>query len=116
MSSRGVDYVALKNFIADLITPANTDAIVHAHVGMAILLLARLITRRSLATPVPLTCVIALQVAWECAEALHRGAWLWGDTLADTFNTLLWPTILFIGLRLRGPRDASMSENSQGAV
>ncbi|MDF2493882.1 hypothetical protein [Sphingomonas sp.] len=104
-----MDYVALKNVVATLITPANPDALAHVHGGMAVLLLARLITRRSLATPIPLACVAALQLLNECIDRYNHGSWRWPDTIADTVNTLFWPTVLFIGLRWRRERQAGTS-------
>ena len=99
-----MDYVALKNVVAGLITPANPDALAHVHGGMAVLLLARLITRRSLSTPIPLACVAALQLLNECIDRYNHGSWRWPDTIADTINTLFWPTVLFLGLRWRRER------------
>lgn len=99
-----MDYVTLKNAVASLITPANQDALAHVHGGMTVLLLARLITRRSLATPIPLVCVAVLELINECADRYNHGVWRWPDTIADIFNTLFWPTVLFIGLRWRRQR------------
>lgn len=96
-----MDYVALKQFLATLVTPANGDALVHVHAGMAVLLLARVITRRSLSTPVPLAFVALLQLLNECIDRYNHGSWRWPDTISDTVNTLFWPVILFIGLRWR---------------
>ena len=77
------------------------DTLLHIHAGMAILLLARLVTRGSLATPVPLLVVAAAELFNEVMDRLYFGSWRWPDTIADVINTLFWPTILFIGLRLR---------------
>lgn len=102
-----MEYVALKSFIAGLLSASGGDALAHVHGGMLILLLARLVTRRSLATPVPLLCVVVLQIANECIDRINHGSWRWPDTIADTINTLLWPTVLFIGLRMRRAHNAS---------
>lgn len=77
------------------------DSLLHVHAGLAVLLLARLATRRSLATPVPFLIVCAAEVANEVLDRLHFGAWRLGDTIPDLINTLFWPAILMIGLRLR---------------
>jgi hypothetical protein len=99
-----MDYVALKTVVASLVTPANADALAHVHGGMAVLLLARLVSRRSLATLVPLISVAALQLINECIDRYNHGSWRWPDTIADTVNTLFWPTVLFVGLRWRRER------------
>lgn len=106
-----MDYVALKNFVAGLFNSGG-DTIAHVHGGMAALMLARLITRRSLATPVPLVFVVVLQLLNECIDRYNHGSWRWPDTIGDTLNTLFWPTVLFVGLRLRRQRDPVREEAS----
>lgn len=101
-----MNYVSIKAFVADLVSSSNGDVLAHVHGGMALLLIARVITRRSLATPIPLACVVSVQFLNECIDRYNHGSWRWPDTLADTFNTLLWPTVLFIGLRIRRHREA----------
>lgn len=76
------------------------DTVLHIHAGMAVLLLARLLTRRSLATPIPLACVYLAEFANEVLDRINHGRWM-PDTTSDVINTLFWPTILFIGLRIR---------------
>lgn len=82
------------------------DSLLHVHAGMAVLFLARVVTGRSLSTPVPLAFVALAEAGNEVLDRLHYGSWRWEDTLADVANTMFWPTVLFIGLRLRGPRPA----------
>ncbi|MBB5713381.1 hypothetical protein [Sphingomonas aerophila] len=81
------------------------DFVLHIHAGMAVLILARLITRRSLSTPIPLLVVVAAEACNEILDRLHYGSWRPADTTADVINTLFWPTVLFIGLRLRRARE-----------
>ncbi len=80
------------------------DSLLHVHAGMAVLFLARILTRKSLATPIPLACVALAEAANEILDRLHYGSWRWTDTLGDIANTMFWPTVLFIGLRMRSPR------------
>ena len=82
-----------------------SDSILHVHAGMIVLFLARIVTRRSLSTPIPLAFVALAEAGNEILDRLHYGSWRWGDTSSDIVNTLFWPTVLFIGLRLRRPRD-----------
>ncbi|VVT07179.1 conserved hypothetical protein [Sphingomonas sp. EC-HK361] len=77
------------------------DTILHIHAGMAVLMLARIVTRRSLGTLVPLSVVIAAEAGNEILDRLHFGSWRWDDTLSDIGNTLFWPTVICIGIRLR---------------
>ena len=77
------------------------DTLLHIHAGMAVLLIARVISGRSLSTPLPLAVVVVAEMANEVLDRLHYHSWRWADTSADIVNTLFWPTILFIGLRLR---------------
>ncbi len=77
------------------------DSLLHVHAGMAILLLTRLVTKRSLATPWPLLVVCTAELANEALDRLHFGSWRWADTLGDVANTIFWPTVLCLGLRLR---------------
>lgn len=80
------------------------DSLLHVHAGMAVLFLARLVTRRSLSTPIPLLVVVVAELANEVMDRLHWGSWRPADTALDIVNTLFWPTVLFVGLRLRKPR------------
>ena len=80
------------------------DSLSHVHAGMAVLFLARILTRKSLATPIPLACVALAEAGNEILDRLHYGSWRWTDTLGDIANTMFWPTVLFIGLRMRTPR------------
>jgi hypothetical protein len=77
------------------------DSLLHVHAGMAVLLLARIVTRRSLATPVPLLVVCLAELMNEVMDRLAFGSWRIADTLSDVVNTLFWPSVLMLGLRLR---------------
>ncbi|OQW38599.1 MAG: hypothetical protein A4S12_12540 [Proteobacteria bacterium SG_bin5] len=77
------------------------DAILHIHAGLAVLMLARLVTGRSLGTFVPLSVVVAAEAFNEVMDRLSFGSWRWPDTLSDIANTLFWPTMICLGLRLR---------------
>jgi len=96
----------LPSLYADLIQQIGdgtgmADTVLHIHAGMAVLFLARLVTRRSLATPVPLLVVLAAELGNEVMDRLHYGSWRPADTTADLINTLFWPSVLFVGLRWR---------------
>ena len=77
------------------------DTILHIHAGMALLMIARLITRRSFGTLVPWTVVAAGEAFNEIMDRLNYGSWRWDDTLVDVANTMFWPTVICLGVRLR---------------
>lgn len=76
------------------------DAILHIHAGMAILLLVRLLSRRSLGTFIPFAAVVMGEFANELLDYLTYGM-RWADTLADIGNTLFWPFVISLAVRLR---------------
>lgn len=76
------------------------DAILHVHAGMAVLLIARLICGRSLGTFIPFSVVVVAELANEFMDYLHYDL-RWADTLADLGNTLFWPFVISLAVRLR---------------
>lgn len=83
-----------------------SDSLLHVHAGLAVLLLARLITGKSLSTPIPFAIVCIAELANEVLDRINHGSWLWRDTSMDIVNTLFWPFILMVGLRARRLRQA----------
>lgn len=77
------------------------DTILHIHAGMAVLLVARLVTGRSLGTLIPLSVVVAAEAGTEILDRMHYGSWRWSDTLGDIANTLFWPVVICLAVRLR---------------
>lgn len=76
------------------------DAILHIHAGLAILILVRLVSRRSLGTFIPFAVVVAAEFGNEFMDYLSYGM-RWGDTLSDVANTLFWPLVISLGVRMR---------------
>ncbi|OYY91682.1 MAG: hypothetical protein B7Y45_01515 [Sphingomonas sp. 28-66-16] len=77
------------------------DTVLHIHAGMAILLLARVVTRRSLGTFVPLSVVTVAELLNEVMDRLNFGSWRWPDTSSDIANTLFWPLVICVAVRIR---------------
>src|ERR1700712_4354323 len=77
------------------------DTILHIHAGMAVLLIARVLSGRSLGTFIPLSFVALAEGANEIMDRLEFGSWRWADTLSDIGNTLFWPTVICIAIRIR---------------
>lgn len=78
-----------------------SDSLLHLHGGLVILFLARVVTRRSLATWTPFLFVLAAALLKELADRLVHGSWRMPDTAFDIINTIFWPLVLMIGLRWR---------------
>ena len=94
------------------------DTILHIHAGMAVLMIARLLTGRSLGSFVPWSFVVAAEAFNEVMDRLNYGSWRWNDTLTDIANTLFWPTVICLAIRLRPmllPRDAARVRMSEPA-
>lgn len=77
------------------------DTLLHIHAGMLILMIARVVTGRSLGTFIPWSVVAAAELFNEVMDRLNFGSWRWPDTIADVINTLFWPTVICLGIRLR---------------
>lgn len=78
------------------------DTILHIHAGMAVLFLARITSGRSLGTLIPLGVVAAAEEAFnEIMDRIYFGGWRWPDTTSDIVNTLFWPTVICLAVRLR---------------
>lgn len=77
------------------------DTLLHIHAGMLVLLVARVVSGRSLGSFVPLSVVALAEGANEVMDRLQFGSWRWPDTLSDLANTLFWPAIICLAVRLR---------------
>jgi hypothetical protein len=77
-----------------------TDPMLHIHAGLAILLLVRVVSKRSLGTFISFWFVLAAELANELMDYLVNGLLL-ADTLSDLGNTLFWPFVISLGVRLR---------------
>lgn len=86
-------------------TTGASDTILHIHAGLAVLVVARVILGRSLASPWPLLMVYLAELTNEVLDYFAHGA-VMPDTFRDVINTVFWPTVVFIGLNLRPLRTA----------
>ncbi len=92
------------------------DSLLHVHAGMAVLLITRIVTGYRLSTPVPLAVVALAELANEVLDRIYWGSWRWEDTSLDILNTMFWPTMLFIGLRLRDRFEPHAKPPAEGNV
>ena len=87
-----------------------SDTVLHIHGGMAIMLIVRVVTGRSLATPWPLLAVATAAFAKELTDYLAYNV-IKPDTVSDFAHTVFWPAVLFTGLRLRRLKQPSKDQN-----
>lgn len=79
------------------------DSILHIHAGLAILLITRVLTGRSLGTFIPFAAVFVAELGNELMDFLVYGM-RWGDTLSDLVNTYFWPLVISLAVRWRPMR------------
>ncbi len=60
-----------------------SDTLIHVHAGMLVLLIARVVTGRSLGTIVPLSVVLVATLTNEILDYLYQGQLLMPDALYD---------------------------------
>ena len=89
------------------------DTILHIHAGMAVLLIVRVLSRQSLATPWPLLAVYLAEFANEAMDYWAHGR-VMPDTFSDVVHTVFWPTVLFLGLRIRRARERPGGDRRPG--
>ena len=77
------------------------DTVLHLHAGLLVLMLARIVTGRSLGSMIPWLFVLAAETFNEVMDRLHFGNWRWHDTIGDMATTLFWPTVICLGVRFR---------------
>ena len=80
-------------------TNLRKDAL-HIYVGLGVMLLAAILLRRSLKDWRPLAAAALAAVAgevWDVIDTLsHGGTPRWSLNWKDVWNTLFWPTVLFV--------------------
>jgi hypothetical protein len=76
----------------------------HIYVGLGIFLVATVVSRKRLGSPLPWLLVLlaaAAGEAWDRHDDLTaNGHWQWQGSVHDLWNTLFWPTILLLLGRL----------------
>lgn len=106
-------YHAVINWIGD--GTGLPDAILHVHAGIAVLMITRLVTRRSLGTFIPFALVVAAEGGNEIMDFFNYG-WRLDDTILDIANTLFWPLVISLGVRLRPLRESAVGRDDNGTT
>lgn len=81
-----------------------TENLLHVHIGLAIFVVAALLLRRRMRSPVPLAIVVALAFLNEVADFAEAGPWDPLESGLDFANSVVWPAILFLLARRAGGR------------
>ena len=80
-----------------------SENLIHVHVGLAIFVLTALLLRHRMRSWVPLGVVVGLALLNELVDYSESANWDLGSSSVDFFNTILWPTVLFLLARRAGP-------------
>jgi hypothetical protein len=78
-----------------------SDTILHIHAGMAVMMATRILSGQPFGTFVPFAAVLLAEMGNELLDRLAYGSWRWMDTGVDMANTLFWPALITLGVRLR---------------
>ncbi len=86
------------------LTGLSKDAL-HIYVGLVIFLVAACLVRRRAVSLIPIAVVVAIAVLGEVLDArddlMEFGRWHVTASLRDVANTVFWPAILWLLLKLR---------------
>lgn len=93
-----IQYHNITLWIADV--TGFSDAELHLHAGLAILLIARFVSGYSIGTFIPFFFVICAAVSNEILDYLAYG-WRAKDVYLDILNTLFWPFTISLSDRLK---------------
>ncbi|WP_130754860.1 hypothetical protein [Sphingobium xenophagum] len=69
------------------------QSLLHVHIGLVVFAVAALLLRRMLAY-MPLLVVVVIQAANETMDWLIKPGFRLSDSLFDSVNTLVWPSLL----------------------
>lgn len=76
----------------------------HMHVGLGVFFVAAWLFNRRVGTWVPWLCALAAACAGELVDMrddlASLGHWRWQASLHDILNTVFWPTVITILVRL----------------
>lgn len=72
------------------------ESLLHVHAGLAIFVLAALLLRKRMRSPLPFALVILFALANEVVDGLQHRSSTGLEPLVDIVNTIWWPAVLFV--------------------
>ena len=87
-------YAVQKNWLGG--ETGASQELLHVHAGLLIFIIAALVLRRKMRSPVPLAIVIAFAALNEVVDWLSGGPPDSLEPLWDFVNTVFWPFLLFL--------------------
>lgn len=79
-----------------VVSTGATEDLLHVHAGLLIFVLAALVLRRKMRSPIPLALVAFFAVLNEAFDLLAGGTHQALEPYVDIANTMFWPTVLFL--------------------
>lgn len=90
-------YGAAKSWLSD--HTGATEDLLHIHAGLLIFVVAALVLKKKMRSPVPLALVIVFALLNEVIDHLAGGPQRTLEPYVDFVNTVFWPTVLFLAAR-----------------
>jgi hypothetical protein len=78
-----------------------SDRELHVGLGLLVFFLAMVLFRQPMRSVWPWLAVVLFEAINEYFGMLLINSWNWPDTKLDIIVTLLWPTLFFVGARIR---------------
>ena len=88
----------------------SSENLLHVHAGLAVYVLAVLVLRWGLRSPLPLAMVAALSVGNELLDWLSARPQSPIEPLTDIVFTLFWPGVIFSLARAKEPESLTLDE------
>jgi hypothetical protein len=101
-------YSQLKNDIGEM--SGSQENLLHIHLGLIIFVLAALLMRRKMRSPLPLAIVAVFALMNEIVDFLSEWPSSLSHSIVDVANTLFWPLVLFLIARRGRPAEGIESK------
>lgn len=88
------DYLAWKAALGE--RTGMSESLIHVHAGLAIFVVTALLLKRRMRSWIPLAVVVTLALINELVDYKNGARWDLASSSLDFFNTILWPTVLFL--------------------
>lgn len=74
----------------------STESLLHVHAGLLIFVVAALLLRKRMRSPLPIALVVIFALANEAVDGLRGRPATGLEPLIDIVNTIWWPAVLFV--------------------